>query len=587
MSAPELPHKCLAWLLVSAFILTWGSIPAHAAPTTPSLASRIPGGAYTFIETSGLSKIISDVRGSELLDGFLQSEDFELLRKKKWFKQIESSTKTAEFVLRMSLWEASSKLLGGRMGFAVYPAEDGGDPEVTLLVRPAEPSEWLKQQVWSAPLLRVGLKRIERVAFGSEVAAYRTRGFNKEKATYFALHNDWIAVSSTERLLKKTVVLQDPPGAKLEEAGSRIGDEAPYQRMTKRMGAAHLGRAFIDTQRVAKLAESAGPNFGLPEHINDPMLSLFLGGVSELLNNSKFAGFVLNLDGKQLRFASGIDARPQDVDERYRIFFSQNPSSGMQPLPEVGGLIGGFTLYRQFGSWYRKRGDVLKDSIIPGIEGFQGNIGDLLLGQTDASGKSAIGDKIAFVTAMRSDAGAESNGAALPGFAFVVDLARPEEADKTMDSIFEAVLADISHQNDEKFSWKHGEEKHLTERIKFATTKTGGKTLIPAIATVGDKLVVSSSRQLCRDLITLVKKDRGVVKGKDLVFHLRSAPLSSLLETNRQQYHAQLIREGRSEKQALDDLKNIDNMLAMFSSLEGSTTSSNGIFEMNVRGKLK
>ena len=99
--------------------------------------------------------------------------------------------------------------------------------------------------------------------------------------------------------------------------------------------------------------------------------------------------------------------------------------------------------------------------------------------------------------------------------------------------------------------------------------------------------MVSSSRQLCRDLITLVKKDRGVVKGKDLVFHLRSAPLSSLLETNRQQYHAQLIREGRSEKQALDDLKNIDNMLAMFSSLEGSTTSSNGIFEMNVRGKLK
>ncbi len=574
-----------AWLALAFFLQLWAPA-ARAEESAPSLANRVPGGAYAFVETAGLSKPIGSARGPELLNGVIQSEDFAELRKKEWYKDFESSRKMAEFVLRMSLWEASSKLLGGRVGFAVYPSDDGGDPELTLLVRPSEPSQWLKDRVWSAPLIRLGLKRIERIAFGSEVAAYRTRG-SKDRATYFALHSDWVAVASNESLLKKTVVLQGPEKIRIGEPGPRLGDEVPYQRMTKRMGAAHFGRAFIDTQRVAQLAKSAGPNLGIAKNLDDPMLSLFLGGVVELLDNSRFAGFALDRHGKQLSFKSGIDARPQDVAEQYRIFFSDNPSTGMRALPEVSGLIGGFTLYREFGNWYRRRGDVLKDSLIPGVEGFQGDIGDILLGKTDAKGKSVIGDKVAFVSAMRDDAGSEPNGAALPGFAFTVDLAKPADADKTVAAIFDAVLEEIRNGEKEKFTWQHAEETHNGIKIKYAKTKSGKRTLAPAVARVGDQLIVSSSCQLCRDLVTVLAKPGPTVKGRDLMFQLRSAPLGSLIETNREEYYAQLIKDGRSSKQALDDLQNIDNILALFSSIEGSTTATNGIFEMHVTGQLK
>jgi len=587
MTAPLHPRRRL--LLASGLVAVILQLPpaaTAAAPAQPTLAANIPGGAIAFVEASGLADLIGDVRGSELLKGVMQSEDFARLRERDWFKDFESSKKMAEFVLRMSLWEASSKLLGGRIGFALYPGADDGEPEVAVLVRPSEPSDWLKRRVWSAPLLRVGLKRIERIAFGGEVAAYRTRSIFG-KSTYFALHNEWIAAASDVDLLKQTVALQGPEKTLLGEPGAKLGDETAYQRMTKRMGAAHFGRAFIDTQRVA---QATGPHLGLPEVSRDPMLSLFLGGIVELIDNSRFAGFVLDLQGKEVRFASGIDARPQDVAERYRIFFSDNPSSGMAPLPEVAGHIGGFTLYRQFGSWYRGRDEVLQDSLIPGVEGFQGNIGDILLGKAgDHQDAPVIGDKIAFVAAMRDDAGAEeSSGAALPGFAFVVDLAKTEDADATIKSIFDAVLDELRNSEKEKFAWQRGSAPHLGAEVSFAAGKSGGRSLVPAVARVGDKLVVSSSRELCHDLIAVLQQPgRSLVQGKDLVFNLHSTPLQRLLDTNRKQLYAQMVRDGRSPKQATDDLKNIENLLALFSSLHGSTSAASGIFEMEVSGRLR
>ena len=108
----------LQTFLLSGCLIAWLlNITAHAAPNTPSLANQIPGGAYAFIEAAGLAEIIGNAQGSDLLNGILQSEDFANLRTQEWYQDFESSKKMAEFVLRMSLWEASSKLLGGRVGF--------------------------------------------------------------------------------------------------------------------------------------------------------------------------------------------------------------------------------------------------------------------------------------------------------------------------------------------------------------------------------------------------------------------------------------------------------------------------------------
>ena len=188
---------------------------------------------------------------------------------------------------------------------------------------------------------------------------------------------------------------------------------------------------------------------------------------------------------------------------------------------------------------------------------------------------------------MRDDAGAEPSGAALPGFAFVVDLANPDEADATIASIFPAVLEEIRDGKKDKFTWRHQQESFAGTQIRFAETESGGRPLAPAIARLDDRLVVSSSRLLCRDLLTALQKPDTTVRGKDLVFQLRSAPLGSLLEQNRDEYRAQMVKDGRSQRQAEDELNTIDNILGLFESIEGSTTAGDGMFQMNVTGQLK
>ena len=124
--------------------------------------------------------------------------------------------------------------------------------------------------------------------------------------------------------------------------------------------------------------------------------------------------------------------------------------------------------------------------------------------------------------------------------------------------------------------------------VKYAKTQSGGRVLVPAVARAGNKLVVSSSRLLCHDLIDVLQEPQGeAVEERDLVFKLHSAPLSDLLENNRKEYFGHLVRDGRSARQALDNLKTIENLLATFSSLEGSSTAADGMFQLDVRGSLK
>ena len=328
-----------------------------------------------FFETRGLADLVSHIQSSELFMSLLESEDFEDLKAAGFFKEAASARRMIEFVLRMSIWEISERLLGGRFGLAAYPAGEGKDPHLLLLIKPSKPSDWLRNRMRFAPLIRLGLKRIGRVEFGDLAHVYRTR-WGKDEATFFGINEDWIVVATERDLLNNTIGLQssnDGAGA----LPRTLGIETAFKGMTDRMGEDHLARAFLDTQRLTRIT---GDNLGLPEKISDPVLGLFLGGVVELVDHSDFAGFTLDYSDKEVIFKAGIDAGPEDVSEEYRLFFSGGSGVGVSLPPKVPGYIGGVSLYRSFGDWYRRREDAVRIALIPGVDSFDGNVGDLLMG---------------------------------------------------------------------------------------------------------------------------------------------------------------------------------------------------------------
>ncbi len=550
-----------------------------------SLAGEVPGGAMAFFETQGLADLVGHIHSSELFMSLLKSEDFEKLKANGFFKDVAFARRMIEFTLRMSIWEVSERLLGGRFGLAAYPAGEGNEPDLLLLIKPSRPSDWLRNRMRFAPLIRLGLKRIDRLEFAKQAHVYRTR-WDKNEATFFGINEDWIVVTTNKELLKKTIDLQflnEEP----QPLPKTLAGEAAFKGMDARMGADHLARAFLDTNR---LIEVTGDNLGIPEEISDPVLGLFLGGVVELIGHGDFAGFTLDYSDKKLRFRAGIDVGPEDISEEYGLFFSGGDGVGVGLPPKVPGYIGGVSLCRSFGDWYQKREDAVRVALIPGVESFDGDVGDLLMGKAGGD-EGLLGNNVMFLSAHADDAGIDGNGIKLPGFAFVVDLANPNDADESLTRLFRAALVDLEKNNDlPGNAWNNGIEKHQGITITYASREVaeGEVQMIPASARYKNWFIVSSSRQLCRGILDqLSSRGVTVLKGEDLALDLRFDELSRFFAVNQRQYEAELVRSGRPVEQAKVDYQNIEKFLKGMKYLRCSSSASSGTFEFSLEGEFK
>jgi hypothetical protein len=550
-----------------------------------SLAGEFPGGAMAFFETHGLADLVEHIHSTELFMSLLESEDFEKLKANGFFKDVAFARRMIEFVLRMSIWEVSEKLLGGRFGFAAYPAGEGKEPHLLLLIKPSRPSDWLRNRMRFAPLIRLGLKRVDRLDFANQAHVYRTR-WNKDEATFFGINEDWIVVTTEKELLRKTISLQFP-NDDAKAVGQTLGRETAFKGMTDRMGEGHLARAFLDTRR---LTEVTGDNLGIPKEISDPVLGLFLGGVVELVGHGDFAGFTLDYSEKKLHFKAAIDVGPEDVSEEYRLFFSGGSGVGVSLPPKVPGYIGGVSLYRSFGDWYRRREDAVRIALIPGVESFDGNVGDLLMGKA-GGGEGLLGNNVMFLSAHADDAGADATGIKLPGFAFIVDLAKPDDADMSLRRLFRSALVDLEKNNDlPGDAWLDGSELRNGIELTYASrpVAAGETPMIPASAKFKNWFVVSSSRQLCRNIIdSLSAGGVEVLKDEDLALDLRFNELSKFFAANQKQYEAELVRSGRSPQQAKVDYQNIAKFLMGMKYLRCTSSAGSGQFEFSLRGEFK
>ena len=98
--------------------------------------------------------------------------------------------------------------------------------------------------------MRLGIKRILKSDLEEQVFAYRTRG-DKNDATYFALTDDWIIVTSRKRLLKDTVSLQGSKVDGVEKVQSMSTDQK-YKDMTESMGIDHQS-SLLNIDKISKI----------------------------------------------------------------------------------------------------------------------------------------------------------------------------------------------------------------------------------------------------------------------------------------------------------------------------------------------
>jgi len=568
-------------------------------PEVDPLIGAMPAGAFAFAETSQLGDLIASIKSSATYQTLIESEQYREFQATEDYEEFQDGLGFVEFILRTDLWEAGEKLFGGRAGLALYPKEESEQPDFVFLLRPADPSVWNKQRIWTDPVLWLAADRVDKKRFSWGLKVYKLEG-NGDTPVFFALHKEWIAVSTSMAVLEKTISLQindakERTRRKLKIARPLDADSA-FKAMAKSVGDDHLARVLVDLKTISK---GVGARLGIPKKMDNPLGSLVAGGILELAANSKYGTVTADADESGFALEVGFDGDPKKLDERFQVFFNDHPKTGTRPLPEVPGLIGGFTVYRDIATWYRSRDDLLVEEVLPEFDKFESGVGNLLPGKDIGEDVlPLLGRNVTFVSALQNyDHLKGEPGVKLPGFAFIIDLKEADEASDIFQLFFQTLLAvlNLEAEKQQRQPWlidlkMHNEVKITTARY-LEYPKGEDLPVVfnfrPASARVGNKYIVSSSLQLCEQLVdALSKPDAGGLRKENMLFEVRFDSLAKILAANSDHFEAQRVSEGRTVKQARADVALFLSVMKGLDSFSTSTSAGQDGFKFRVEGSL-
>ena len=566
-------------------LLLTSALGVAARADSDSLADAVPAGAIAFVEFSNLSPVIDQFRESDFLRLILTSEPYENVAGSTEYRKVQAARQIFETHLGMDLWAFGKGLLGGQVAVAIYPNQSGR-PDVVAIVRPTDGDVLVRLKERLAPLLVLAEGDLQTSSSDDGVQVTRIG-----KLATFAFHGEVVVLANDDDLFSRTQALLADRGE------GALADDETFQAKSRQMGTDHEGRLFIDTGMIADATDG---RLNIGRKLDNPLGSLLVGGVLEMIANSPYAGVTLDVDQQQFELALGVAGSPESLGETYAPFFADHPDSGTRALPQPDDLIGGFTLYRDFGEWYARREELLQPQVLPGFDQFESGLGNLLPGRDFSEDVLPLIGKNFTLLAARQDYEHLDGepGVKLPGFAAIVDLAEPDEGAEVFRLFFQTFSSILNIQAGQqgRQPWVLESETYHDVEItygKYLQKPSGSRLPLvfnfrPASARVADRFVVTSSLGLCRQLIDEMQKSDDVERVKqNLSFEFQFGPFADVLEANGEFFQAQRIEQGRSLQEAERDVALVLELLRSFESLDFNTVSTPDGFLGRLTGSWK
>jgi hypothetical protein len=311
----------------------------------------------------------------------------------------------------------------------------------------------------------------------------------------------------------------------------------------------------------------------------------------------------VTLEIKENRFVltSGISGDSRKLDEAHRVFFSDPEGPGTPDIPQLPSLIGGFTFHLDLANWYKQREKLLETQILPAFDQFETGIGNLLPGKDVGEDiVPLIGRNIMFVAAPQDYSHlAGKPGIKLPGFGLMIELAKPEEGGDLFQLFFQTLSAilNLAAGQQKHEPWVMKSESYKEVQISYGRylKKPQGDSLpvvfnfMPASARVGNKFLICSSVETCRQLIDNLKSPAAAASrpNRNLNFEIHAAPLADILESNRDVFQARSIQQGTEAKQAEAEFSMLLQVIRYFQNLRLSTQVLPEGFQIQFEGSWK
>ncbi len=563
--------------------------PAESGKSS-SLASAMPSGAAGYAEIARLGDLLRRIQDSSYLKMVTDSPQFQGLQKLPQYKQGDAVRKIVETQLGMNLWKLFEELLHDRLAVAVYPKDGNPAGNVLAAVQGIDLKVMAQLRERLGPFLTLLQEQLV-TSDPIEGAPVNTTVISFKGQVLVALGDSWIVAASTRELLTKTVNLMAG-----QEQGA-LADDPAFRAMTEQMGKEHLVRAFVNTEMLTKAKGSRLT----PEKLDNPLASMFLGGISELAACSPYAGLALDVEEDRFVLTSGVAGDSRKLDEAHRVFFSDPAGPGTPAIPQLPAIIGGFTFHLDLANWYRQREKLLEARLLPGFDQFESGIGNLLPGKDVGEDVvPLIGKSLTFLAAPQDYSHLDGMpGVKLPGFAIVIDLARPEEGGDLFQLFFQTVSAILNLQAGQQNNqpWVMTSETFKDVQIAYGRylKKPVGDQLplvynfMPASARLGDKFIISSSLGTCRQLIEALQKPASTVPtpNRNLNFEFHPKALGDILQANKEVFQARAIQQGQEANQAEGEFATSLQLLRFFDSFRLSSRVLSESFQVQFEGSWK
>lgn len=589
--------RSIKWLSVCLLLLlSTQTVRANEpAANADSLISRLPQGAIGTVEVAKLAPLIERIETSDLLKSVLESPQWQEAQKQDQVQKALAGKAIAEGQLGMNLWQFAKTFFGDRIILGVYPPSNGGQqPDGVVIIRVKEAAAL--DQLWKrlSPLLPLAgdkLKVSDQEGGGRLIAL--------NDGHLLVIRDRWIVLTKVKSLLDQTLQnLATTP------ATGGLADVAAWKQMTAQMGSDHEVQLCLNMGEFSRLA---GHRF-LPSKLDNGLVSLLLGGYIELAANSPYVGSVIDVRNNQVAWRTCVAGDPQHFDPAHKPFVL-DAAAPVAALPPVNGLLHGFSLTRDFAGWYRNRESLLEAKLMPGFDKFETGLATFLPGRDFGEEVlPLLGQRLTIVSAPQNYAHLKGKpGVQLPGFALLLDLAKPAEANDLLSLVFQTVIgiSNLQAMQEGRQPFVMSSESYKNTQIAFARylKQPEGATLPisanfqPASARVGNRFVMTTNVEMCRQLIDTLQGDAAVqtapangeanadraAGARDLYFDLSPSVAADMLEANAAVLHAQSLQQGKSTEQATNELNALLKLLRQLTPVSFKSTRHTDRWELELQ----
>jgi hypothetical protein len=516
-----------------------------------------------------------------LRDRIFESEPFQQLWDSPQVLNARTALVAGEWAMGMKLETLAKRLTTGGVYIALDPDTEG----IAMLMRTRD-DKWLQRTMTKFLDFARNSDANKNGQPDIQSAEYKgLRGYKFQEAR-FAQLGPWLLVTNKNELAKSIVDRYvDGSSSSLADAAWRVssthGPDLPREGQ-ENSSIMSIATAEVDLGTARKLFAS---NDLFRKQAKDFGAELLLGGILELLQNAPSVAVHLRLEPDAISTDISFPTEMQWFEDSREHYVGPRGEGKSLPLIAVDGSIASLSTYRNLSEMWLRAGDLFDQQVNDQLAQADNTLTTLFSGRDFGSDiLGAIEPEIRMVAAPQTwESDQVQPSVKLPAFAMIGKLKDPRTMQKEMKRIFQSFIGflnvvgamegqpqlDLMSETSEISSLYWGEYVVDADR-KYENGLPIQFNFSPALAFVGDHIILSSTTKLAKQLILhpdrIVSDQTSSNSSLHTEFVISAESVQQALEANRDSLIAQnMLEKGHSRVEAV---KEIDTLMGILELLD-------------------